>query len=210
MRESKLLLRLTLSLCEISGELLLGNPPLYVGGWEERVLDVHRGRIADGTRECVFIKSSRWIDISEQLFRDHLEFPVNVTKGRAAGRGGWPRREAKRTTTWLPGMGERSATCEMLDPRNGSKPPDALRSRTCECVPPMSDTSNLARSTDSAYNFGKTKVSRPHGFHYLQSSPFLKNSNCASLSRAQPLRFRDVEISFSQKTSGRSEIPVWS
>ncbi|KYQ52020.1 hypothetical protein ALC60_08634 [Trachymyrmex zeteki] len=43
-----------------------------------------------------------------------------------------------------PEDGERSATCEMLDPHNGSKPmaPVGLPN-----VPPVSDTSNLARST---------------------------------------------------------------
>lgn len=42
------------------------------------------------------------------------------------------------------GDGERSATCEMMDSRNGSKPMAPIEPPN---VPLLSDTSNLARST---------------------------------------------------------------
>lgn len=67
---------------------------------------------------------------------------MNVTKGKTAKRAMASKRGEE--DDGGPEDGERSATCEMLDPHNGSKPmaPVGLPN-----VPPVSDTSNLARST---------------------------------------------------------------
>lgn len=124
---------------------------------------------------------------------------MNVTKGRAAGRGGWLRREAKRTTV-APGMGsvQPRARCWI-------RATDQSRSgfdRTSEC----SDTSNLARSTIRHVILVNESLSRPRGFHgriYLQSSFSQAVFDTPSLSRFR----RRIFILANVKRSGSKRIP---